>query len=240
MSNELNKTESADPLSILLKDPVALSGFPVDVLERLVALHAKAQADLARKEFSAAMNRVQSRLRPVQRTASNTQTGSLYATAEAIERMLLPILHDEGFSVSQSTEDPKIPAHLRVALIVRHVGGHEERHYLDAPVDTVGLKGNANKTPLHGMGSTLTYCKRYLLCMVFGVQLVKDDDGSGGASGPGAEKITDNQALDLRGLMQEVKADEKRFLAVFEVQKIEDLPAACLKPALRMLEAKRR
>ena len=65
-------------------------------------------------------------------------------------------------------------------LILRHTGGHEERHFLDAQPDYVGMKGNQNKTRLHGMASSFTYCERHLLCKVFAVQLARDDDGNGG------------------------------------------------------------
>ena len=116
---------------------------------------------------------------PVRKLANNTQTGTMYARAEDVTGMLDPLIIGlEGFSRSLSTTDCPVEGHIRFVLILRHNSGHEERHNFDAPPDYLGPKGSPTKTKLHGMASSYTYCERHLLCKVFGVQLVADDDGN--------------------------------------------------------------
>ena len=49
----------------------------------------------------------------------------------------------------------------------------------------------------------MTYAERYLLVNVWGVQTAEDDDGNrAGNVGPGSERITEDQAHDLRALIE--------------------------------------
>ena len=233
--------EKPSALQVLLADPDRLKDFPVATVERLYTLHKDMQADQAKREFSQAFNRVQKAMAPVRKLANNTQTGTMYARAEDVTGMLDPLIIGEGFSRSLSTTDCPVEGHIRFVLILRHNSGHEERHNFDAPPDYLGPKGSPTKTKLHGMASSYTYCERHLLCKVFGVQLVADDDGNaGGGVGPGAEKITEEQALDLEALLSEVKGTRAKFLDLMGVSKLEDLARSQHAQAVRFLEAKRK
>ena len=207
-----------EPLASLLADPDRIKDIPVDNLERLFALQREWRADRAREDFAIAFNAVQGEMRPVAKVARNVHTKSMYARAEDVTAMLDPVINKHGFSRSISTDDCPAADHMRFTLILRHVGGHEERHHLDAPVDNVGMAGNATKTRLHGMASSYTYCERHLLCKVFGVHIVSDDDGLAGAAvGPGAEKITQEQADWLNTLADELSADKIAFCKYLKI-----------------------
>ena len=233
--------ETPSALQVLLADPDRLKDYPVETVERLYALDKDIRADRAKREFAEAFNRVQKQMTPVKRMAKNTQTGSMYAKAEHVFEMLDPLILKDGFSRSFSTTDCPVEGHIRFVLILRHNSGHEERHTLDAPPDYLGPKGAPTKTKLHGMASSYTYCERHLLCKVFGVQLVADDDGNAaGGIGPGAEKITPDQALDLEALLTEVKGNRVKFLELMGVTKIHDLAVSQHAQALRFLGAKRK
>lgn len=230
----------ADPLATILSDPQRLAEIDADKLDRLYEIAAKARAEAARVEFAAAMNRVQSRMTPVYKAARNSNTHSMYARAEDVEAMLMPLLVDAGFSVGFSTE-PQTDAMLRVVMVLRHVGGHEERHTLPAPVDNVGMKGTPTKTALHGMGSTLTYCKRYLLCMVFSVTLTADDDGNaGGEVGPGSAPITAAECAELAAAADRAGVDWDKFYSHFGIAALSDLPAGKLALARSLIAEKQR
>jgi hypothetical protein len=42
-----------------------------------------------------------------------------------------------------------------------------------------GPKGNQNKTATHGFGSTMSYGRRYLICLIFNITLTNEDqDGN--------------------------------------------------------------
>ena len=227
-------------LQILLADPDRLKNFPIETVERMFAMEKEIQADLARCEFAEAFNRVQKAMTPVRRMATNSQTGSKYALAEHVMEMLDPLILREGFSRSLSCADCPVEGQIRFMLTLRR-GGHVEQHFIDGAPDYLGPKGNPTKTKIHGMMSSYTLVERHLVCKVFGVQLVADDDGNaGGGIGPGAEKITAEQVGDLEALLDEVKADRSKYLKFFEIEKLGDLQASQLRTATRMLEAKRK
>ena len=233
-------THEPTALAKLLSDPDRLRDFPIETVERLFVLDKEIRAEAARREFFEAFNAVQLGMRPVRKAAVNSQTASRYALLEDVCGMLDPIILGHGFSRSLSSTDSPTPNHLRFVLVLRHVGGHEERHHLDAPIDNIGPKGAPTKTALHGMASSMTYCERHLLCKVFGVQVVSDDDGNAAAGvGPGSEKISESQADDLHAMITDVGADYERFRTHFKIPSVGDLPVSRLKEAIALLEAKR-
>ena len=235
-------TRRETALDALLRDPARLDTLPMEKLERLFDLHQRMQADAAKQDFSVAFNAAQGQMSPVVKRGKNASTGgSTFALAEDVIGMLQPLMSVHGFSWSISTTDGPHADKMRFVLVLRHTGGHEERHTLDAPVDDTGMKGNPTKTRLHGMASSYTYCERHLLCKVWGVQLVKDDDGNAASNvGPGAERITEQQAHDLESLLEETGRDRAKFLKLYGVSTISDLSAANYKGALQTLESARK
>ena len=228
------------PLATLLADPDRLKDFPVETVERLFNMDRQLRSDQAQREYIDAMHQVQSKLEPVRKAVKNTQTGSFYASAEQVDKMLNPILVDHGITCSSWTEEGDKEHHVLIVLQLSHVGGHRERHTFPAPIDNKGMKGSATKTELHGIASSMTYAVRHLKCQVFNIQLVQDDDGNrGGAVGPAAAKISTEQEANLLALITEVRADQKRFLTFFGVNQVGDLAAGRYREAVRMLEAKR-
>ena len=245
-STEIIKVEPApgqSALDQLLADPERLKEYPIETVERMFELTLKLKAEEARREFAEAFNAVQSELAaaPVRKLGRNTQTGSMYARAEEVMEALDPIITKHGFSRSTSTEESAQPDTIRFVLILRHAGGHSERHFLDAPNDSVGPKGNPTKTKLHGMASSYSFCERHLCCKVFGLRLTADDDGNAGSGvGPSAECITEHQAADLSALIDEVEADLQLFLDYFRVKTLGEMLRSQFQGAVRLLEQKRR
>ena len=240
MTTAIATTQPQDVLAAVLADTDRLKELEIDKVERLFALAREMQADGARREFAEAFNAVQLEMEPVRKLGWNGHTKSHFARQEEVAQMLDPIILSNGFSRSMSSTDSPTDGLMRFVLLLRHNGGHEERHHLDAPNDSVGAKGAGNKTALHGMASSYTYCERHLLCKVFGVQVVSDDDGNAAAGvGPGSEKISESQADDLETMMSDVNANQARFVKHFKVDAVRDLPVSRLKEAVALLEAKR-
>ena len=236
-----------DALGAILADPDRLRDFPIETVERLFKLSREMGGDVARREFAVAFNRVQGRLAPVRKRGHNAHTKNQYLRLNEVVEELDPIMIEEGFSRSMSTVDCPHPDHIRCRLTLRHIGGHVEEHYLDAPIDGVGPRGGSNMTRLQGTGSAMTYAERYLLVNVWGVQTADDDDGNrAGNVGPGSERITEDQAHDLRALIEgKWVADRRpevvrRMLAVLKVGAVEDIPAGRFLEAINMLERKSR
>jgi hypothetical protein len=148
--------------------------------------------EIARKEREAeylwkiAHNKVVQEMPPVIRDAPNTQTKSRYAKYESIARLLKPIYTKHGFSLSfndvASEDSDKITIECEVSHIgAPHCGGFTKKFRLPGRIDNRGINGAVNKTDLHGMASTITYLRRYLVTLIFDVTSEnEDDDGNAG------------------------------------------------------------
>lgn len=150
----------------------------IEKMERLYKMAKDLKATEAEAEFNAALARVQSKAESVATNAENSHTGSRYAKLAVIDRMLKPLYTAEGLSVSFDTGEAKRPDDIRIEAILSHSGGHSRRYHIDLPRDESGAKGGANKTGVQGAGSTNTYGRRYLTCMIFAVATEDDNDGN--------------------------------------------------------------
>jgi hypothetical protein len=118
---------------------------------------------------------------------------------------------------------------LLISAKISHAAGHSETRSLLLPMDAQGAK-----SPVQGVGSTVAYGRRYLTKLLLNlVERGEDDDGQGGP-------ITEAQAADLRGLLEEVKADRGKFLVFMGVGDVKDILAKDMKKAVNALETKRR
>jgi hypothetical protein len=88
---------------------------------------------------------------------------------------LRPIYTRNGFCLSFNSEPVEGP-NVRVICGVSHDAGHSKTFQLEAALDMAGPQGKANKTPLHGLGSSVSYLRRYLTCMIFHVVFANDDN----------------------------------------------------------------
>jgi len=156
-------------------------------MERLIAMQQKIVAQDAEAAFNAAMARAQAQIAPVATNAFNDQTSSRYAKLSQINKAIMPVYTAEGLSVSFDTEDCPVKDHMRTVAIVSHAAGHSRRYHLDMPFDAAGIRGSTNKTMVHATGSTASYSRRYLLCMIFNVATEDDNDGNNGAGKTGAQ-----------------------------------------------------
>jgi len=127
------------------------------------------------------MAAVQTEMMPIVRDSVNPHSKSRYARLETIDREMRPIYTGHGFSVRYGSAPSPREGWLRITCVVSHVGGFSETNYLDAPPDDAGTKGIVNKTAVQGIGSVVSYLRRYLLLMVFNIVLADGDDDDGAA-----------------------------------------------------------
>lgn len=216
--------------------------YPVDVLERLVALQERVTEREARREFFEALARFQANCPEIRKsrdatiiTKSGGKYGYTFAPLEEITRAIAGPLQAEGLSYSWTT-DGMDGAALKVVCVVRHIGGHEERAMFPVLLETAAAMSGAQKG-----GAALTYGKRQSLTSVLG--LTAADEDTDGVEPMGAAKgedtITPEQAADLAALIQEVGADKGRFLGWMGAATLEAIPAGDLDRGLRALEQRR-
>lgn len=167
----------ADPMMSMIERAARDPQVDIDKLERLFALQERMLAQNRKTAYNSAMAAVQAKIKPVWRDAINKQTGSPYATLEAISDAITPIVTSEGFSLSYDTAECPTPGYIRIVCDVMHSAGHTEKNkHFDLPLDDAGLKGNTNKTPIQASGSTISYGRRYLKCMIFDITLTNEDN----------------------------------------------------------------
>lgn len=206
----------------------------IEKLERMLAMKERLEADEAKKQFNFAFAKCQREIPTVLKNKRNQQTNSNYADLAAIESAVMPTVNAHGFSMRFFPTASAIEGHYGVDCVVSHESGHSEIQHADIPADMNGLKGNANKTATHAFGSTMSYGRRYLLCMIWNIATSDDDGNQGGAS----KSITADQFVELQGLVETSGADLAKFLKAYGAESLEEFPLSKLTHAKQMLEKK--
>jgi hypothetical protein len=189
------------------------SGADLDMIEKLMNLQERWEAGNARKAFDEAVASAKAEIPPIERNATG-HNSKKYADFAAIARVVDPILGRHGLSYRfRTTQADKIS----VTCVLSHKAGHNEETTLSAPPDPSG-----NKSAIHAIGSTLTYLQRYSLVQMLGLASAADDDGKASA---GVEIITQDQADELRELIEAHGKNRAVFLKWAKVERIEDIRA---------------
>ena len=200
----------------------------IEAMERLLALQMQLLADQRQAAYFAALARVAAKLMPIVR--SKPGHFGKYAPLEDIDAVIRPILAEEG--LAQSFDSIGLPnKEMRITGRLTHADGHIDTRTIDLPIDNSGGKNSAQ-----AVISTVSYGRRALTEMFFNiVKRGEDDDGQGGA-----QRITEQQALDLEALIAEVGASRAGYLKWLGVANVSDILDKDHKKAVQGLEEKRR
>ena len=215
---------ATQPANLMQALAAAATNPQMDVakVERLFAMHKELQDREAAQAFADALAKAQSRIVPIAKDRRNDHTKSMYATLAAIVDEVTPIVTAEGLAVSYDTYNPERDKELpelekgmvRVIALVSHRGGHVRKYHLDGWLDDKGTGGNTTKTGIQAIGSTVTYLRRYLFCMIFNVATADDNDGNN-ASGTG-QHLSEKAVADHCAKMDEANS-EADLLRLFSV-----------------------
>lgn len=96
------------------------------------------------------------------------------------------------------------------------------------------------KNDPQGMGSALTYARRYSLSSMLGIAADEDDDGNAGSGNGRTQFVSAPETAALMALAEEVGADKPKFCAYFKVPSFAEIPANRYDEARAALEAKRK
>lgn len=168
-----------------------------------------------------------------------------YATYQEIQRVTKPILRKHGFAMLMLPDVGQngvgVTMRGQLAYVCNTQYGkmvHVESCLIAAPLETGGSKNN-----VQGVGSSLSYTKRY--CSVALLDLVshapedKDDDARATskttAEPEEATTITPKQVTELKRAIEDCGVGEDTFCNKYKIESgnIEDLPPAMLAEALR-------
>lgn len=222
------------PMAMLAK--AVEGGADINVLEKLMGLSERWEANQARKAFDNAMSAAKAEIpvilknRVVDFTSQKGRTHYRHEDLAEIARTVSPILAKHGLSYRYRTTS-NLNEPVTVTCIVSHRDGHFEENTLSAVRDDSG-----NKNSIQAVGSTLTYLQRMTLKAALGLAASDDDDGAALSTG---DKITDQQRMALVDLADEVGADKEKFCKHMKIASLADLPAKDFNRAVAALNKKR-
>lgn len=184
-----------------------------------------------RAPFAKAFIAAQKATEAVKKASTNPAFKSRYADLAVVVEAVIPALNESGIAVIQS---PSFDGDLvSVTTVLLHESGSSV---------TGTLSMRPTKMDPQGVGSAITYARRYALLAMAGAA-PEDDDGQA-ASQPGNDRaptppISQDQADLLRLEIEAVGADPAKFLAFFKIKALEAMPVGRWNEAVAMLEAKR-
>jgi ERF superfamily len=201
-----------------------------DKLEKLLAMQERMEARDAERQFNVALMRLPAihvkKNGMIDLTSKEDRAKSVqrkpvpFAKWEDMAAVIEPLLEPEGFRLSfDSAPRPGEGGGLIVTGTLLHRAGHSRSASMSLALDTGPGRNN-----LQAQGSTLSYGKRYTTEML--LNIVRDGDDDDGKKG-GTKFITEQEAAELRHLMEEVGRQEAPFLerlfagAVHSVEEIE-------------------
>lgn len=215
-------------------------GADLAMVEKLMDLQQRRDAELALKAFNAAMAAAKAEIpvitknRKVGYEGKNGAASTSYAHEDLAEiaRTIDPILARHGLSYRFQTVS-EINAPIAVTCIVAHRDGHSESNKLIAPRDDSG-----KKNLIQQVGSTITYLQRYTLKAALGLAAGHDDDGK--ASGADVDLVSDEQIEALQSLIRETETRIGEFLTAIGFDSLSDIPTGKFDEVLGKLEKKKR
>lgn len=199
----------------------------IDKLEKLMELQMRWQADQAKKAYVVAMANFRADCPVI--TKNRDAHNSKYADLAHTLKLVQGLLSQNGLSHTWKTEQNENQL-ITVTCCVTHEQGHQECTSMSANPDDTGSKNS-----VQAIGSTTTYLQRYTLFAILGLAST-DQDNDGNAI---QETISAKDMANLEALFEEVGGDKSKFLQNFKVESFEDIPAAQVPRAFKMLENKR-
>lgn len=223
MSNEIQVMNNS-PAQLL---QVAVEkGADIPMLEKLMDMQDRWNATQAKTAFYEAFTGFQSEVPAI--TKKKKGHNIKYAPLSDIVEQIKPFLVKHGLSYRFEQDHGET---IQVTCIVTHKEGHSECATMKAGADTSG-----SKNTVQAIASTVTYLSRYTLTSVLGITTA-DEDMDGRLPPP--EIITEEQAAELKAMLQETDSDVKKFCSKFGCQSVDMLPAKTYARAKAMINAKK-
>ncbi len=209
-------------------------------MKELLAMQLQLEQAEQAREFNAAMIRAKDEMPAIVMDGINKHTKSPYATLENVSKEIDTIARRHGFGMSFGTDNSTLVNHYRIVCDLMHTGAHTRRYHVDLPADTVGPNGTSNKTPVQGVGSTISYARRYLKVMMFDLLIVgEDNDGNRpprqratGATVDGDTMITPEQVKILNGAINFCGVGMAKFCQYYGIDHVANLPSGRYSEAL--------
>jgi len=117
-----------------------------------------------------ALIKAQSQMQGISKEGKNPAFKSKYVTLDSILDTLRPILTSNGLMLTQGSQQPETMQSVTVESRIIHTSGEWISTTVTIPV---------TKPDAHGLGSALTYGRRYSVSALLAISADEDDDANG-------------------------------------------------------------
>lgn len=226
------KPEASGPQNMLSIISRAASDQSIDVekMERLLAVQERMMEKQAEINFNQALGDLQAKLPIIKKDGKMSHTNSSYAKFETIMRAIQPLLVENGFSIRFNSRESS--GKIIITGTLAHRDGHSITDEIPLSIDSSGAKNN-----VQGVGSTISYGKRYLVGMLLNLVFEGEDD-NGAKSG--YIPISTKHAAEIKELLKTTGADVKQFLQWVGSKSVDEMNEADYGKAIAALERKRK
>lgn len=211
-------------------------GTPVEQMEKLVDLYERMEARDAAREFNRALAAFQAECPPIGKnkeakiaTRGGGSYSYSYAPLDEIVPVVRPILQRHGLSFSWNSKVEG--GQLTCTCVLRHENGHSITADFTLPTES-----QSAMSPQQKVGAALTFAQRKSLESVLGI-VTTDKEAPENEVDP--TPITEDQAVELSDLLQEVGANRAKFLAWLDASDFFAIRAADYNRAKQALEERR-
>lgn len=211
-------------------------GADIAVMEKLLALQERWEANQGKKAFDNAISEAKAKLptilknRTVGYGEGTKRTEYRHEDLAGIAKAVDPILAEHGLSYRFRSNQGE-GGIITVTCVISHRDGYSEETSLSAGRDESGGKNN-----IQAVGSTTTYLQRYTLKLALGLAAAADDDAR---TADAPDPITADQLANLRREIEAADADEAKFCEWLKVDKLADLPSNRFWDAVKALQVKK-
>ena len=215
-------------------------GYAPEFIEKMMELQERNDANNARKAFFDAFANFKAEMPPVKKDKYNKYFKSWYTSLGMLLDTYNPILGSNGLSL-QFPSPEQGDTSMTVACKLSHRLGHSETVTMKGPIDTAAVgrvSGQPSRNAMQDLKSTFTYLRSVTCESILGVAGTEgtvDDDGNGAGE---VEYITEAQVTELKKEREKRKVDGPKFLAHFDVDSLDKIPAKRFKEAMSVMKAK--
>lgn len=151
-------------------------------------------------ELAAALAKAQGEIENASKNAANPHFKSKYADLAEVLNTVRPVFTKHGLSVSQ------FPSFADGLASVETVLMHSSGQWMSGTASA-----GVTKMDAQGVGSAITYLRRYSLAAVAGIAQ-EDDDANAAVGGHHKAKVQPAKILPTDGAWEAMSAEEKQFL----------------------------
>jgi len=184
--------------------------------------------------LAAALAAAQAQMGRAAKSANNPHFKSKYADLSSVMDACMPALTANGLAVTQPVR--REDGEMVLYTILHHADSDQE-------MCDGGMPLIVNKRDMQGLGSALTYARRYGLMAMAGIA-ADDDDGNAAAAAPPPPKanppakMTADQFQAITDLIERTSSDETKLCAYFKVSDLHELTAPQAEQTIAMLTKK--